>query len=279
MARVTGKTRNTKKKTSRRSDRRRSRAGKPKSTRRVTVVGRRRESEPRATRSTTAEQDDRNSGLSLREALRQELLAFLNIAARALQEADSSSHDSGRSGFAQEAALLKTETRIDAPAEVSNRHNQSQVSVGFGGIGSGGETQTSESASAAPAVATIDGTDASVHETEEDTLARRRFALVKSASLSPLGWTPMHLVSHLVAEKAFDSDHPVLTRDLPIKDPRPRKHVLEFCVNNGLVHPVKVRWFRQEASRVRPSGRRIDSMCLTSLGKRGWELEYDTRLD
>ena len=89
----------------------------------------------------------------------------------------------------------------------------------------------------------------------------------------------MHLVSFLVEKRAFDDSSAVLTKDLTIKDPRPRKHVVEFCVNNGVVQPVKVKRFRQEASKMRPSGRRIDSMCLTSLGRRGWELEYKTRLD
>lgn len=279
MARITGNSRNTKKKTSRRSDRRPRRAGKAKSTRRVAVVGRHRESELRAIRSTAVEHDDRNSGISLREALRQELLAFLTIAVRALQEDDSENNHSGRSGFAQGAALLKAEPLHEVPAEASNGQCQLQETLGFGGAGSGAENRTSESASGTTAVSTLGGTSASVSETEDDTLARRRFALIKNASRSPGSWTPMHLVTFLVEKQAFDDSSAVLTKDLPIKDPRPRKHVVEFCVNTGVVQPVKVKRFRQEASKMRPSGRRIDSMCLTSFGRRGWELEYKTRLD
>jgi hypothetical protein len=274
MARVTGKPRSTKKRASRRSERRPSRAGKPKSTRRIAVVGRYQQSEPRATRSKADDLGDRISGISLRGALRQELLDLLVIAVRALQEDAPEHHGPKRSVLSLKAAMPEAE----ALTEARNRQDPSQGNHVCDGAVSGSQTPTAASRGETCAVSSLGDTGASDDETVDDTLARRRFDLIKSASLSPGSWTPMHLVRFLVDKQAFDDSRAVLTKDLPMKDPRPRKHVVEFCVNNGVVQPVKAKHFRQEASKKRPSGRRIDSMCLTSLGQRGWELEYKTRL-
>jgi hypothetical protein len=115
-------------------------------------------------------------------------------------------------------------------------------------------------------------------ESADDRAARMMIERIEAASIVSSPYTQSIVLSFLFDKGAFDSHSAVPTKDLPVKDSRRRKRLISELFEVGALQEVDVVPLRpKNADTPRPSGKRVNSVCLTQRAQRGWQLRHETR--
>lgn len=219
--------------------------------------------------------NDNELTLVIRGAVRQEVREVLRHALRLFDDSDI--------GNASDATMTIAAEELQIPDTAARPTNYDDDECDGPGEESVAVEPTANTVPAAenqsPA-ATLVNEQSAGPESADDRDARMMIERIEAASIVNSPYTQSIVLSFLFGKGAFDTHSAVPTKDLPVKDSRRRKRLISELFEVGALEEVDVIPLRpKHADTRRPSGKRVNSVCLTERAQRGWQLRYGTRLN
>jgi hypothetical protein len=217
--------------------------------------------------------NDNQLTLVIRGAVRQELREVLRRALRLFDDSDIGSASDATLPMA--AVELQTSDTAALPTNCDDVECDCLVEESVAVEPTANAVSSPEHRSDA---ATLFNEQSAALESADDRAARMMIERIEAASIVNSPYTQSIVLSFLFDKGAFDTHSAVPTKDLPVKDSRRRKRLISELFEVGALEEVDVIPLRpKHANTRRPSGKRVNSVCLTERAQRGWQLRHATR--